>query len=327
MEEWPQAVVVERREGRSGELVLRRRGEQWEVVLDGTFLIASVNEASSRALVRAALPFLPDRPLDVLIGGLGMGYALDEALGLAPPARVTVAEFEPVVVEWFERYFGERASRLRRDARSQVVVADVADVLRDSPAAFDLIALDTDNGPSGWCAARTPTSTTSPGSSTVRRALRPGGVAVLWSPEPYDWFERRLLRVFASVTTSEAHDEVQGRRLAYTMYVCRGGMCVPTVRAPMRAGRGAVSARGRLGKNTAEAAAPARPGHGGGGMALTWDDPEDIAFELVRDAPRHRSSRPQLRRPARDGRRPAGVRGRSRRGQRDQARSDRPGLE
>lgn len=216
-----QAVVVERREGRSGELVLLRRGEEWEVVLDGTLLIASANEASSRALIRAALPVLPERPLDVLIGGLGMGFALDEAQKLTPPASVTVAELEPVIVEWFDRYFGERASWARRDARSRIVIADVADVLNDSSAAFDLIALDTDNGPSWLVRDENVDLYGVAGLEAVGRALRRGGVAVLWSPERYAWFERRLRRVFASVTASEAHDQVQGRRLAYTMYVCR----------------------------------------------------------------------------------------------------------
>ena len=94
-------------------------------------------------------------------------------------------------------------------------------MLNDSPAAFDLIALDTDNGPSWLVRAENADLYAVAGLETVRRALRPGGVAVLWSPEPFVWFERRLLGVFASVTTSEAHDQVQDRRLAYTMYVCR----------------------------------------------------------------------------------------------------------
>ena len=69
-------------QGRGGELVLRRRGPHLEVISNGAFLISTENEASSRALVSAAAPWLPDGPLRVLIGGLGLGYALDEALGL-----------------------------------------------------------------------------------------------------------------------------------------------------------------------------------------------------------------------------------------------------
>ena len=67
------AVVVELGRGRSGELVLLRRGDELQLVCDGAFVIASCNERSSRALVAAARPFLPKGPLDVLIGGLGLG--------------------------------------------------------------------------------------------------------------------------------------------------------------------------------------------------------------------------------------------------------------
>ena len=88
-------IVVDRRHGRAGELVLRLRGgDDWEVISNGTFLIAGSNEVSSRALVTAAVPELPDRPLDVLIGGLGLGYALDEALDLPRLRSVTVVELE-----------------------------------------------------------------------------------------------------------------------------------------------------------------------------------------------------------------------------------------
>ncbi len=224
------AIVVERREGLSGELVLRRRGEAWEVVLNGAFLIASVNEASSRALIAVTRPYLPRRALDVLIGGLGMGYALDEVLALRRLRGVTVVEYEPVVVEWFKRYFDARVrtpvgARPSTDPDAPcppvtIVVADVADVLRDSAATFDLVALDTDNGPA-WLVRDENAALYEPrGLEVVRRALRPGGVVVFWSPERYPWFERRLEALFARVMPSQAHDDVQGRRLTYTMYVC-----------------------------------------------------------------------------------------------------------
>jgi FeS assembly protein IscX len=47
----------------------------------------------------------------------------------------------------------------------------------------------------------------------------------------------------------------------------------------------AVSPTGRRGKNTGVTAKLARLGHGWGGMTLTWDDPEDIAYELARAHP------------------------------------------
>ncbi|MBN2203769.1 MAG: hypothetical protein JW767_01990, partial [Thermoleophilia bacterium] len=168
--------VIERIEGRSGELVLRRRAGHLEVILNGAFLISTENEASSRAMITAgleavALP-LPDpgpqaalgsdavpgfggaqtedSGLDVLIGGLGLGYALDEALTIPRVGLVTVVEYEPTVVRWFEEHGAARAARATADrARAAVIIADVADVLRDQPGAFDLVCLDTDNGP-GW---------------------------------------------------------------------------------------------------------------------------------------------------------------------------------
>ena len=53
---------LERTQGRDGELVLRRRGPHLEVISNGAFLISTENEASSRALVSAAAPWLADGP-------------------------------------------------------------------------------------------------------------------------------------------------------------------------------------------------------------------------------------------------------------------------
>jgi len=242
--------VLERVEGRSGELVLRRRAGHLEVILDGAFLISTENEASSRAMVTAGLeavaPSLPDpgpqavpvsgavpglggartagRGLDVLIGGLGLGYALDEALASPRVGRVTVAEYEPTVVRWFEEHGAERAARAAAGhggARAAVVVADVADVLRDRPGAFDLVCLDTDNGP-GWLVREANAGLyDEAGVGLAHGALRRGGAAVFWSTQHYPEFEARLRAVFGGVTAAGAHDVVAGRRHDYVMYVAR----------------------------------------------------------------------------------------------------------
>ena len=221
------AVVVARGQGRIGELVLLRRSGGLEVVCDGTFLISSWNERSSRALVGAARPWLPPGPLEALIGGLGMGYALDEALDLPGLASVTVAEYEPLVVEWFDAHMRERASRVERDARSRIVVADVHDLLT-AGTRYDLIALDTDNGPD-WLVRPDNARLYAPaGVGLVAGALRPGGVAVFWSPEPSAEFEETAHRWFSRIEVTPATDEVDGRALEYAMYVCLEPLADPS---------------------------------------------------------------------------------------------------
>jgi spermidine synthase len=226
--------------------VLRRSGADLEVIADGTFLISSANAASSEALITAGLPFLREAApawvgaahlgIDVLIGGLGLGYALDAALAERRVERVTVVEYEPLIVEWFRAYGKGRAARLAAGesaGRARIVIADVADVLRQAAGAggssrgaegpFDLIALDTDNGPDWLVREANAGLYDETGARLARAALRPGGVAVFWSPERYDWFAARLARVFTRVDEVHAHDRIGRHRYEYTMYVaCRG---------------------------------------------------------------------------------------------------------
>ncbi len=221
-----EAEVIERVDGRCGELVLRRRAGHLEVILNGAFLISTANDASSRAMVAAAVPHLRGDALEVLIGGLGLGFALDEALLCPRVAFVTVAEFEPTVVRWFRAYGAGRAERAlagERAGRARIEVADAADVLGRG-AVYDLVTLDTDNGPKWLVRAENAGLYSAAGVERVRRAVRPGGAAVFWSPDRYPRFEGRLRSVFARVHAEAASDVVDGRRHEYTMYVCKRGI-------------------------------------------------------------------------------------------------------
>jgi spermidine synthase len=220
----PEDAVLERVDGRSGELVLRRRRGHLEVILNGAFLISTENDASSRAMVAVAGPHVAGAALDVLIGGLGLGYALDEALSWPRVACVTVAEYEPTVVRWFRAHGGERAERAaaaESGGRAVIEIADVADLLRARPGAFDLVSLDTDNGPEWLVREENAGLYSTAGAQLVRRALRPCGLAVFWSPDRYPAFEAVLRSVFAGVQVVGAEDVVDSRRHEYAMYVCR----------------------------------------------------------------------------------------------------------
>ncbi|HPQ69231.1 MAG TPA: spermidine synthase [bacterium] len=186
-----------------GVLTLRRyeaeTGESgYEILIDGNFLMASHGAHSEAGMAAMAHEMLarPAHQLRVLVGGLGAGHTLRAALDLPGVTEVVVAEIGAKVVEWNRAYFAAVNGHAVDDPRVTVRVADLADVLRDSPNAFDLLLLDVDNGP-GWLAAPGNAALyESSGVLTCRDALRPGGVLAVWSPQPNPTFYATLQTIF-----------------------------------------------------------------------------------------------------------------------------------
>ena len=97
-------VVIERVQTPRGEIQLQSRGSDYEIISNGTFLMATYNGESERLLVKAALN-ASHEPKQILIGGLGVGYSLAEALDYPGVERVTVVEIEEKIIEWYRSYF------------------------------------------------------------------------------------------------------------------------------------------------------------------------------------------------------------------------------
>jgi spermidine synthase len=142
----------------------------------------------------------------VLIGGLGMGFTLAAALAaVGPDAEVTVAELIPEVVEWNRGPLGERSGRPLDDPRTRVYVGDVAKLLRRSPAGFDVIALDVDNGPEGLTVGSNDWLYSHQGIAAACRALRPCGVLAYWSAAPDRAFGEKLRQAGLQVEEVRVH--------------------------------------------------------------------------------------------------------------------------
>jgi spermidine synthase len=121
----------------------------------------------------------------VLIGGLGMGFTLAAALkSLGPEAEVTVAELIPEVVEWNRGPLGECSGRPLEDPRTRIYIGDVARLLKQNTAYYDVIALDVDNGPEGLTRSSNDWLYNLMGVATAQSALKPGGVLAYWSAAP-----------------------------------------------------------------------------------------------------------------------------------------------
>jgi len=209
-----------------GELVLRHyraaTGERgYEILIDGAFLMASHGSHAERAMAGLAHALLPSnvQNLTVLVGGLGAGHTLRAALDLDNIGRVIVAEIGAKVVEWNRCFFAAANEHAVDDPRVEIRIADLAHVIDAGPETFDLMLLDVDNGP-GWLAAPDNAGLyTSDGVTRCRRALRPGGVLSIWSPQPNPGFETTLRNVYPTVEveTTSAPDEP-----ASTIYLARG---------------------------------------------------------------------------------------------------------
>ncbi|MGW0661171.1 spermidine synthase [Streptodolium elevatio] len=203
-------VVVERVETPRGELVLRRRGDDFEIISNGTFLMDTRDGTSERLLVRAAVDAVGRPDLRVLIGGLGVGFSLGEAAAHPSVGHVTVVEREAPVIAWQHGPLG-RFSRHALDApHVQVRHEDLLDWVfatagpADDPlATYDALCLDIDNGPD-WTVTESNRSLYGrEGLTALRGRLAPGGVLAVWSAAASREFEERLAEVFGDVRVEE----------------------------------------------------------------------------------------------------------------------------
>jgi spermidine synthase len=151
----------------------------------------------------------------VLIGGLGMGFTLAAVLAVVGSgAVVTVAELIPEVVDWNRGPLGERSGMPLNDPRSRVQLGDVANILRQNRACFDVIALDVDNGPEGLTISANDWLYSTAGIIAAQQALSPTGILAYWSAGPDPAFHERLrrcgfmveeIRVFAHANKGARH--------------------------------------------------------------------------------------------------------------------------
>jgi len=129
----------------------------------------------------------------VLIGGLGMGFTLRQALDLLQPgATVVVSELIADVVTWNRTFLGELNQHPLRDPRVVLKIGDVTDLIRKSAQTFDAIMLDVDNGPEALTSAGNDRLYSQTGIETCMRALHAKGCLSIWSGAIDHAFERRL---------------------------------------------------------------------------------------------------------------------------------------
>ncbi len=198
-----------------GELHLFQHVREFSIRVGRGELMNSGAYGSEKALAELGFDRLGERSATrVLVGGLGMGFTTGAALRRLPAdGRLTVAELIPAVVAWNRGPLAPLAGEPLNDERVAVHVGDVADLMRASVDAFDLILLDVDNGPNGMVTTANNWLYGVDGLAVAYRALRPGGVLAVWSAVKDEPFTQRLRRIgfLTELVEVRAHGS-RGRR-------------------------------------------------------------------------------------------------------------------
>ena len=217
-----------------GEISLRRRVEPsllvdvYEVKLGEEFLMSSLFTVAEIELARLGLAAVAGDDLDVVVGGLGLGYTAVAALEDARVRTVTVVEALGPVISWHERQLLPDTAALTDDPRTALVEGDFFALAREgkgfgvAPELVHAVLLDVDHTPHHVLHPSHADLYTREGLARLAAGLHPGGVFALWSDDPpEDAFTELLAEVFADVTAHEVTfaNPLTGGTSSNTVYV------------------------------------------------------------------------------------------------------------
>ena len=223
-----------------GAISLRRRRDPavdvdvYEVKLGDEFLMSSLFTVAEIELARLGLAEVAGDDLDVVVGGLGLGYTARTVLDDPRVRSLIVVEALGEVIDWHEHELLPDTAGLATDPRVQLVRGDFFALVGTgaglAPATpgqrFHAILVDIDHTPRHVLHPSHASFYTPEGLGRLEGHLHPGGVFALWSDDPPDAdFQAVLAKVFVN---AQAHvvtfpNPLTGGDSANTVYVATNG--------------------------------------------------------------------------------------------------------
>ena len=223
-----------------GDLMLRRRRmlqlggrEVYEVKLGEDFLMSSLFHEAESQLSKLGLGVFEEGALDVVVGGLGLGYTAVSALEDTRVTSLVVVEFLARVNEWHQSGLVPLGKTLTGDSRCRLVQADFFALSRDVNRSFDpeypekkhdAILLDIDHTPTNVLHQTNTRFYSEEGLGELAQHLKPGGVFALWSDgAPDETLANHLGTVFEEVEPHaiEFDNPITGGTSMGSAYVAR----------------------------------------------------------------------------------------------------------
>lgn len=200
------------------------KGErELEMVIDGVFIMASYNHLSSELLIRNAMKhFQSSNSIDVLVGGLGMGFTVKEACLYPDIEHVDVVEIQPAIVKWNKEYLYNYNDRCLEDDRVNIIVDDFYDYVTSTNKKYDIVSMDIDNGPMMLVKANNERVYNLSFFEKVKEIMKPGGIFVIWSCNQEPGLLEQTRQVFNKCYMEEVIDNLHDREQNddCTLYYC-----------------------------------------------------------------------------------------------------------
>ncbi len=201
-----------------GAISLRRRADPrlegliiYEVRLGEEFLMSSLFTDAEIQLARLGLAGFEEHELDIVVGGLGLGYTAAAVLQDSSVRSLMVIEVMAPVIDWHQRELVPLGKELTADGRCTLVHADFFGLATADTGSFDAVdpgrlvhavLLDIDHSPTQWLNPENSTFYTIDGLQNLANKLHPEGIFGLWSNDPPDAaFTELLESVFHSAET------------------------------------------------------------------------------------------------------------------------------
>ncbi len=196
-----------------GELTLRRRTETllqntevFEVKLGDEYLMSSLFTEGERQLSYLGLAHLAGE-LDVVIGGLGLGYTAVAALENKNVGSLLVIDKFQEVIDWHLNELVPMGKILSGDKRCELRQGDFFELAKtgfdifDTTRKFDAVLLDIDHTPQHFLDEKNESFYGIDGLKLLKKQLKDGGAFALWSDDPADEkFTAHLKNIFTSAT-------------------------------------------------------------------------------------------------------------------------------
>jgi spermidine synthase len=220
--------VIDHAESPLGVFILRMRSapvpDVIELTLEHQLLMSSAVTVSERELATRAIALHGGSDLDVMIGGLGLGYTSKAALDSNRVARVEVVELIQGIIEWVASGVIPLGKELMADARFHAIQGDMFERMRrPATTTYDVLLIDIDHSPDERLGESSDSFYAHAGLVLAAQHLKPGGVFAVWSTSENPAFEAELRKTFEDVRVEpiEFFNETVGEQETNWLFLAR----------------------------------------------------------------------------------------------------------